>query len=243
VDELDQIPSLTKSRPTLPTMAMVHAFRDLHATVSTMFFSTMRDGLYPGLVDDLPELTADQLQQCREHRTVPLSACVNIANPATGSSSLEKRFLIHPALANYTNRPRRALFHVGFVRGKIPLNLMHSHVFGVEEFRRFMRRKRLPEPPCYVMTVRDPAERLESAFRRAAAAQSVSRLAGLVGSSDIRGTRLRISFVSHSYPIASHRLACHPNSFHLHVIVVLVIFMNRVPAYKSVPSARAHHQP
>ena len=121
---------------------------------------------FPGL---LPAFTTADLERCRTHRstTVPI-ACVNIANPATGSSSLERAFVVHPAFANYSYRRRRALFSAGSMRMKkkdIPQNLMHSHAFGVKELKRFLRKKRLPEPRCYVMTIRDPAERLQSAFR------------------------------------------------------------------------------
>ena len=129
--------------------------------------------LYPEVAQGLPSLTLTELRKCLGHRSgTPTSACVNIANPATASSSLEKAFTLHPAFANYSTRLRRPLFHAGVVAGSkqaVALNFMHSHVFTVHHYKQYLRRKRLPEPSCYVMTVRDPAERLESAFRESCA--------------------------------------------------------------------------
>ena len=119
------------------------------------------------VVGNFPTFTTDDLRICSRHnRAGALSSCVNLANPATGSTSLEKAFSTEPALSNYSTWSRKDLFFAGNMPGRgTPQSLMHSHSFNALSQQKFMRKRRLPQPRCYVMTIRDPAERFESGFR------------------------------------------------------------------------------
>lgn len=117
----------------------------------------------------LPRVSASDLRQCGQHRAgTPLSSCVHLSNPATGSTSLAAAFKREPFLQNLTfvahgievSRQRT------FPTVRYPaIDYMHTHMMGVGDVQHFLRGKQLPPAECFVMTLRDPATRLESAFR------------------------------------------------------------------------------
>ena len=117
----------------------------------------------------LPQLTPADLTQCRRHReATPLSHCVHLSNPATGSTSLATAFLHLQPLQNLTfpndvTRRRTEIFNSG--AGKAGFDLMQTHAFDVASLQSYLQRKRLPKATCFVISLRDPASRLLSAFR------------------------------------------------------------------------------
>ena len=131
----------------------------------------------------LPAFSADDLASCRRHRAgTPLSSCIHINNPATGSTSLSYAFRNEPALRNVTfsngeSRARTELFIA--TRGTTGLNMMHSHAMNVGAYQHWLRRRRLPPASCFVMSLRDPAARLQSAFH--ASYTHGERLLGTLG--------------------------------------------------------------
>ena len=116
---------------------------------------------------DLPRFTPGELEGCRRHRAeTPLASCVNLANPATGSGSLDALFAREPALANKTNGLR--LMYASAGGHLVPST--SSHALSVEGLSRWLstkppRRRRRRHIPCWVLTVRDPVARFRSAFR------------------------------------------------------------------------------
>ena len=107
-----------------------------------------------------------QLSACRVHRTRALSQCVPISNPATGSASLTAAFESIPELA--AGQRFRLQFPVMDSRMRVTkANSSHAlNVGGMQTWLQRRRPKHWRRPAqCIVMTVRDPAERFESAFR------------------------------------------------------------------------------
>jgi hypothetical protein len=106
-------------------------------------------------------LNQQQLASCFDRRPylrAPSSgsSCVNLNVAATGSESLHTLLLNEPAFARYHDRAR-----VPLSESRLP---GHRHM-SVAEWRAYARAKSLPQPECFIMTVRDPAARLASAFR------------------------------------------------------------------------------
>ena len=90
--------------------------------------------------------TLKELLQCsRHHRGVAIRECANLAVPAAGSTTL------HHWLA-YASRTRMASLSDGERRGRVH----HAHSRRIPD---------LPGVRCVLMTLRDPVERMESAFR------------------------------------------------------------------------------
>lgn len=117
----------------------------------------------------LPRITAAELNKCRHHRAgMPLSSCVHLSNPATGSTSLSETFRSAEELQNITfpngRTGRRAVVFptIGGISG---IDLMHTHALDVHEAQALMRYNKLPKARCFVISLRDPASRLISAFR------------------------------------------------------------------------------
>jgi len=107
-----------------------------------------------------------QLSACRVHRTHALSQCVPISNPATGSASLTAAFESIPELA--AGQRYRLQYPVMDSRMRVTkTNSSHAlNVGGMQTWLQRRRPKHWRRPAqCIVMTVRDPAERFESAFR------------------------------------------------------------------------------
>ena len=107
-----------------------------------------------------------QLSACRVHRTRALSQCVPISNPATGSASLTAAFESIPELA--AGQRFRLQFPAMDSRMRVTkANSSHAlNVGGMQTWLQRRRPKHWRRPAqCIVMTVRDPAERFESAFR------------------------------------------------------------------------------
>lgn len=142
---------------------------------STMVLSGI-DELTARAASQLPRLTLDDLAACRRHLvTTPLTSCVNIANAGTGASSLEAAFAGEPTLS--ADRDHRVRIENTDRHGK-KFASYSSHALAVADLKRwfiaprerFARAHRdFSTPPrqvnCFVMSVRDPAERFESAFR------------------------------------------------------------------------------
>mmetsp|Transcript_3441 Transcript_3441/g.9211 ORF Transcript_3441/g.9211 Transcript_3441/m.9211 type:complete len:348 (+) Transcript_3441:27-1070(+) len=117
----------------------------------------------------LPDLSATQLEGCRRSKGLPLSSCLLLSNPASGSSSLANAFRYEPALQNisfpYAGRTLLRGRVFPSASGNNGFDLMHTHALGVDEIQAYLRYKRLPEARCFVLPLRDPATRLMSGFR------------------------------------------------------------------------------
>ncbi len=120
----------------------------------------------------LPPLTTAALRECRRPKRPfrPLSSCLHLSNPATGSTSLSDAFRTEPSLRNVTlgGRSGPSVLRSDLFRsqtGTHGFDLMHSHAFGVAELQSYLAYKRLPAARCFVMSLRDPAARLMSGFR------------------------------------------------------------------------------
>ena len=158
------------------------------------------------LADDaaalLPRLSLDDLEHCRSRRrSVPLSSCVNLAIAGTASTSLDAAFNAEPTLAARSMRisiantdSRRKIFYTS-----------SSHALTVRDLQRWFR-KRQTRPTCFVLTVRDPADRMESAFRFAYAHHE--RLVSSLGLARVNRTaaaiveRLRNPFMHAREPLS-----------------------------------------
>ena len=127
------------------------------------------------VAERLPSLSTSDLEHCQRHRpATPLSSCVNLANPASGSSSLCRAVQREPLMFNYSGQARRPIFDAG----KDQPSLMHTHALNVRDLHSFLvQTRRVPAPTCFFMTLRDPADRLESAFRESYAhAERLTRI-------------------------------------------------------------------
>ena len=126
----------------------------------------------------LPDFSFGDLRQCTtpKHLNRPsLESCHFLANPGTGSSTLAHRFFHHPNLTNYSavgtvgHYPRRMLFPGAWSHSHAVSAAMISQKLlrGGNLGRTKYRTKRIKFPParCFVVTVRDPAERLASGYR------------------------------------------------------------------------------
>ena len=117
----------------------------------------------------LPDLSAAALGACLRPKALPLSSCLHLSNPASGSTSLSNHFKHDERFRNLTfphastALPRADIFPSG--TGIQGFDLMHTHAFGISEYQSYLRHKKLPEARCFVLPIRDPATRLMSAFR------------------------------------------------------------------------------
>ena len=116
----------------------------------------------------LPDLSRRTLRQCFVHRPgSQLSSCVHLSNPASGSTWLADVFRRHSSLQNVSffgqTMPRTSVFPLPTKVS--PVDMMHTHAMGVADIQRWLRANQLPPARCFVMTLRDPAERFASAFR------------------------------------------------------------------------------
>ena len=92
----------------------------------------------------LPPLSLADLSRCakrRRHDVASLASCGNLAVPGAASLSLTARLGRH---SNYTH---------------------HYHHWLLGDLHRLAARRRLPPPTCLLLTLRDPATRLESGWR------------------------------------------------------------------------------
>ena len=110
----------------------------------------------------------DRLDDCTRHRpSTPIEQCVNLAVAGTGSSSLlakmttmlEARTGRSRNEANLSRSQGRNLTAMNGSR-EFPFWLHHDHSWTVAAITREFGTK-----PCFVMTLRDPLERLSSGFR------------------------------------------------------------------------------
>lgn len=117
----------------------------------------------------LPSLTVGTLRECQRPKALPISDCVHLSNPATGSTSLANAFKSELSLRNlsftHAGISHRRSFVFPSKSGISGFDLMHTHAFGVQEVQAYLRHKRLPAARCFVLSLRDPAARLMSAFR------------------------------------------------------------------------------
>ena len=90
------------------------------------------------------DLSRAYLAKCSKHRSgVNVRQCANLAVPSAGSSTL------HNALAAAAHVPVDKVPRQGIVH--------HSHAWRAPD---------LPSAHCFMMTLRDPVERIESAYRQ-----------------------------------------------------------------------------
>ena len=150
----------------------------------------------------LPPLTPHQLSRCLRHRRdTPLSHCVHLNNPATGSTSLSSAFAQLTELQNLTfpngkSRKRKDVFHSE--RSLSGFNLMVSHALDVSSVQLLLHNKRLPPAACFVLSLRNPATRLISAFRDSF--QHNERLAGSIANKrQNRSASLMIDKLRHPF--------------------------------------------
>ena len=106
---------------------------------------------------------------------------MHLNNPATGSTSLSSAFAQLTELQNLTfpngkSRKRKDVFHSE--RSLSGFNLMVSHALDVSSVQNLLHNKRLPPAACFVLSLRNPATRLISAFRDSF--QHNERLAGSI---------------------------------------------------------------
>jgi len=118
----------------------------------------------------LPQISASELRHCLRHRQeIPLASCVHLSNPATGSTSLADAFRGEAVFQNITSvdghKSMRRNVVFPLYLGKTGRDMMHSHALSIPAIQRMLRRKRMPPARCFIMTLRDPAARLQSAFR------------------------------------------------------------------------------
>ena len=110
----------------------------------------------------------DHLAKCQRHRAGRhLSSCVHLSNPATGSASLTAAFQYEPLLAQAAHQRLQYAAYDRFGRKYLENS---SHALNAAVMRSWLQRRRPKRwrgrpPSCFVVTVRDPAERLMSAFR------------------------------------------------------------------------------
>ena len=108
----------------------------------------------------LPRFSLDEMRRCTRSdgdvslpRAKSFSECVNLAPAGTASVSLHYS-LIHTS-------PE---FH-GWPRNHSQMLPGHAHSYDVSAFRERARELRLPEPKCFIMTIREPVARWQSYLR------------------------------------------------------------------------------
>lgn len=111
----------------------------------------------------------ESLAQCRSHQVGrSISSCVHLSNPATGSASLDASFTREPVLVR-DSRHRLQYPDWDSHRNRYLVN--SSHALNVAGMQSWLQRRRPKHwrsslgAACIVITVRDPAARLQSAFR------------------------------------------------------------------------------
>ena len=106
-----------------------------------------------------PHVDKDVLQRCITRGATQLydpTSYVLLSNAATGSTSLARFFTdFYP---EYTS----GAFSLS--RNRFP-GKGHSHAMSIADFGRWFKSHAWPIPHCFVLSLRDPASRLESAFR------------------------------------------------------------------------------
>ena len=133
-------------------------------------------------------------------------------NAASASTSLADAFRYERALQNLSTArgvtlPRAKVFPLTL--GRSGSDMMHTHAFSVHTMRAYLRKRKLAPARCFVLTVRDPAARLSSAFRDSF--MHGERLTGAVGRKRIDRNitamirRLRDPFAFPEWPLPDHR--------------------------------------
>lgn len=166
-------PNLTTRNPHTPCHGAVPTIKEIAAHAATI----------------LPIWTEETYRRCTRRRVTSFDSCVQLTPAGTGSTTLGMAFSkgrFHDRFTTkYYDTPREKTGFPG-----------QSHGWEPRHYTAMAKAKHLPEPECYIMTLRDPVSRLSSGMREM-----------------IKFHALHLPAENNSFDGLIHRLRVH-NSYH-----------------------------